>query len=102
VGWRSCLRRRRDDRQAASHRDKALGATHQARDSSRGLTAAALSEGRPVPAQPTKLPAKNPVPFMPFALWRWIHVRFGGKGFEQEAARNGISKDRLLDRPYTA
>ena len=66
------------------------------------LTAAALCEGHPVPAQAVKLMAKNPVPFMPFALWRWIYVRFGGKGFEREAARNGVSKDRLLDQPYAA
>jgi len=66
------------------------------------LTAAALSAGLPVPAQAVKLMAKNPVPFMPFALWRWIYMRFGGRGFEQEAARNGISRDRLLDQPYAA
>jgi NAD(P)H-dependent FMN reductase len=66
------------------------------------LTAANLSEGRPVPAEALGLLAKNPVPFMPFALWRWIYIRFGGKGFEQEAARNGVSKERLLDQPYAA
>jgi multimeric flavodoxin WrbA len=66
------------------------------------LTAAALSDGFPVPAQAIKLMAKNPVPYMPFALWRLIYMRFGGKGFEQEAARNGISRDRLLDQPYAA
>jgi hypothetical protein len=66
------------------------------------LTAAALSDGLPVPAQAVKLMAKNPVPFIPLVLWRWIYMRFGGKGFEQEAARNGISKDRLLDQPYAA
>jgi hypothetical protein len=66
------------------------------------LTAAALCEGYPVPAQAVRLMAKNPVPFMPFALWRWIYIRLGGKGFEREAARNGVSKDRLLDRPYEA
>jgi hypothetical protein len=66
------------------------------------LTTAALSEGRPVPAQAVRLMAKNPVPFMPFALWRWIYIRFGGRGFEQEAARNGVSRHRLLDQPYAA
>jgi multimeric flavodoxin WrbA len=66
------------------------------------LTAAALSEGRAVPAQAVALMAKNPVPFMPFALWRWIYLRFGGKGFEQQAARNGVSKDQLLNQPYAA
>jgi len=85
----------------SSRRDKALGATRQARDSSPGFDRRGLCP-RPPSAEAAKLTAKNPVPFMPFALWRWIHVRFGGKGFEQEAARNGISKDRLLDRPYTA
>jgi hypothetical protein len=66
------------------------------------LTAAALSDGLPVPAQALKLMAKNPFPFVPFALWRWIYMRFGSKGFEQEAARNGIGRDRLLDQPYAA
>jgi hypothetical protein len=64
------------------------------------LTAAALAEGHAVPAQAVKLMARNPIPFMPFALWRWIYVRFGGKGFEQEAARNGVSRERLLEQPY--
>jgi len=66
------------------------------------LTAAALAEGRAVPVQAVSLMAKNPVPFMPFSLWRWIYVRFGGKGFEQQAARNGVAKDRLLDQPHAA
>ena len=66
------------------------------------FTAAALSEGRPAPAQAARLLEKNPLPFMPFALWRWIYIRFGGKGFEQEAARNGVSRDRLLAQPYAA
>jgi hypothetical protein len=64
------------------------------------LTAAALSDGLPVPAQAVKLMAKNPVPFTPFALWRWIYMRLGSRGFEQEAARNGIGRDRLLAQPY--
>ena len=66
------------------------------------LTAAALAEGRPVPAQAVTLMAKNPFALMPFALWRWIYIRFGGKGFEKEAAKNGVSRDRLLDQPYAA
>jgi hypothetical protein len=66
------------------------------------LTAASLAEGRSVPAEAVKLMAKTPVPFMPFALWRWIYLRFGGRGFEQQAARNGISRDRMLDQPYAA
>jgi hypothetical protein len=34
--------------------------------------------------------------------WRRIYARFGGKGFEQEAAKNGVSKERMLDQPYAA
>ncbi len=66
------------------------------------LTAAALAEGRPVPAQAVRLMAKSPVLAVPFAVWRRIYLHFGGKGFEQLAAKNGIGKDRLLDRPYAA
>ena len=64
------------------------------------LTAAALSEGLPVPAEAVRFMAKSPVPFLPFALWRWIYLRFGDKGFEQLAARNGVSRERMLAQPY--
>ena len=64
------------------------------------LTVAALSEGRPVPAQAIRLMAKNPVPFVPFALWKWIYSRVATKGFEQEAAKNGVCRDRLMAQPY--
>jgi multimeric flavodoxin WrbA len=66
------------------------------------LTAAALAEGRPAPAEAARLMAKNPIPLIPFALWRWIYIRFGGKGFEREAAKNGISREGMLERPYAA
>jgi multimeric flavodoxin WrbA len=64
------------------------------------MTAAALAEGLPVPPEAVRIIANNPIPLMPFGLWRWLYVRLGGKGFEQEAAKNGISKDRLLAHPY--
>jgi multimeric flavodoxin WrbA len=64
------------------------------------VTAAALSRGLPVPAKAVKLITKNPVRFVPFALWRWIYSRYAGKGFEQEAAKNGIPREKLLDQPY--
>jgi multimeric flavodoxin WrbA len=64
------------------------------------MTAAALAEGLPVPAEAMKMIAKNPIPLIPFALWRWLYVRIGGKGFEQEAAKNGVSKDKLLAQPF--
>jgi multimeric flavodoxin WrbA len=66
------------------------------------LAAAALAEGLPVPAEAVRMMAKTPIPFMPFALWRWLYVRIGGKGFEREAAKKGIGKEKLLDQPYAA
>ena len=66
------------------------------------LTAAALAEGLPAPPEAQALLARNPVPILPAALWRWIYMRMGGRGLAQEAARHGISKDRLLDQPYAA
>jgi multimeric flavodoxin WrbA len=66
------------------------------------MTAAALAEGVPVPAEAVRMIAKSPIPLMPFAIWRWLYVRIGGKGFEQAAAKNGISKDKLLAQPYAA
>ena len=66
------------------------------------LTAAALSEGQPVPVEAAGLMAKTPFPPMPFPLWRWVYIHVGGKGFEQEAAKNGVAKNRLLDQPYAA
>ena len=66
------------------------------------LTAEALAEGRPVPAQAVNSMTKNPFPWMPFALYRWIYTRFGGRGFEEQAAKNGVSTERMLDQPYAA
>jgi hypothetical protein len=45
---------------------------------------------------------KNPFPWMPFALYRWIYARFGGKGFEKDAAKNGVRREMMLDKPYAA
>jgi NAD(P)H-dependent FMN reductase len=66
------------------------------------LTAAALAQGYTVPAQAAALMAKNPLPLIPFALWRALYIRLGGVGFEREAAKNGVSKEKLLDCPYAA
>lgn len=66
------------------------------------FTAETLAEGKPVPAQAVALMAKSPFPFIPFALYRWIYTRLGGRGFDREAAKNGVSKERMLDQPYAA
>ncbi|MGA2962482.1 MAG: NAD(P)H-dependent oxidoreductase [Candidatus Korobacteraceae bacterium] len=65
------------------------------------LTAASLSDRRPVPAEAVTLMAKNPIPFIPFALWRWIYIRIGGMGFEREAIKNGVGRNRLREQPYS-
>jgi multimeric flavodoxin WrbA len=63
------------------------------------LTAAALADGLPVPAEAMKLMAKSP---MPFALWRPLYTWIGGMGFVKLAAKNGVSKDQMLAGPYAA
>jgi multimeric flavodoxin WrbA len=66
------------------------------------LTAAAIAEGRPMPSEAVTMMMKNPIPLLPAALWRWLYVQIGGRGFVRAAARNGVSKNRLLDQPYAA
>ena len=63
------------------------------------MTAAALAEGLPVPAQAARTIARNRIPFV---LWRWLYAWMGGKGFEKLAAKNGVAKNQLLARPYAA
>ncbi len=65
-------------------------------------TAASLAQGLPLPAEAVRMLKKSPIPFMPAALWHWIYVRIGGKEFVKEAAKNGVSKEGLLARPYAA
>lgn len=63
------------------------------------MTAAALAEGLPVPAEAMSMIAKTRIPF---ALWRPLYMWMGGKGFEKLAAKNGIGKDQLLAQPYAS
>jgi hypothetical protein len=63
------------------------------------MTAAALAEGLPVPVEALSTIAKNPIPF---PLWRRLYMWIGGRGFEKLAAKNGISKRKMLARPYAA
>ncbi|HME01041.1 MAG TPA: NAD(P)H-dependent oxidoreductase [Terriglobia bacterium] len=66
------------------------------------MTAAALAEGHSVPGSAVTMMARNPMPVVPFAVWRTMFVKFGASGFEQMAAENGVSKEQLLARPYAA
>ncbi|MGD0669168.1 MAG: NAD(P)H-dependent oxidoreductase [Bryobacteraceae bacterium] len=61
------------------------------------MTAAALAEGLPVPAEAVSAIAKTRIPF---PVLRWVYMRMGGKSFEKLAAKNGIGKDQLLAQPY--
>jgi len=61
------------------------------------LTAASLAEGLPVPAEAVRMITKNRIPF---ALWSRLYTWMGSRSFEKMAARNGISKDKLMARPY--
>ncbi len=66
------------------------------------LTAASLAYGLPVPVEAVRMMSAKPIPFLPSALMHWLYVRIGGRGFEKEAAKNGVSKKELLARPYEA
>jgi len=61
------------------------------------MTATALAEGLPVPAEAVRTIAKSPVPFLP---WRRLYMWMGGKGFRKLAAQNGVGKGQLLAQPY--
>jgi len=63
------------------------------------MTAAALAEGLPVPAEAVRTMAKS---FIPFAIWRRLYIWIGGKGFVKAAAKNGVAKDQLRAQPYAA
>jgi hypothetical protein len=64
------------------------------------LTAAALAAGHPVPAAAQELIRKSPIPLFPFAAWRWLFRLVGSRHWQQRAARFGVGKKQMLDRPY--
>jgi multimeric flavodoxin WrbA len=63
------------------------------------MTAASLAEGLPVPAEAVKMIMKNR---LPSALWNRLYGWLGTRSFQKMAAKNGISKDKLLAQPYVA
>ena len=63
------------------------------------MTAAALSNGLPVPADAVRKIARSPIPF---ALWRPFYSWMADRSFRKLAAMNGIGKDKLLAKPYAA
>ena len=63
------------------------------------MTAAALAEGMPVPAEAMRLFAKSP---MASAVWRRLYMWLAERSFAQTAANNGVSKEQLAAQPYAA
>lgn len=64
------------------------------------MASAALADSRPVPREAIPMIGKNPIPFVPFGLWRWIFVKAGIRFWERHAAENGVPKEKMFDRPY--
>ncbi len=64
------------------------------------MTAASLAEGQTLPSEAVTMIARSPIPLLPFGAWRWIFVKGGTRRFQRQAAANGISKEKLLARPY--
>jgi hypothetical protein len=64
------------------------------------LTAAALAAGQPVPEKAVELMARNPIPFLPFAAWRWIYMKGGARMWRQQAAQHGVTREAMFARPY--
>ena len=64
------------------------------------IAAAALAEGRPLPGEAIAMIARNPIPLVPSAVWHWMFVHFGSKGWQKQAAENGVSKERMTAKPY--
>ena len=63
------------------------------------MTAATLADGLPVPAEAMKMIARNHIPL---TLWNRLYMCMGGRGFQKLAAKNGVSREQLLARPYAA
>jgi len=78
---------------------KGPGPTVQYVTAALDMTAAALSNGLPVPADAVRKIARSPIPF---ALWRPFYSWMADRSFRKLAAMNGIGKDKLLAKPYAA
>jgi multimeric flavodoxin WrbA len=62
------------------------------------MTAASLVNGLPVSSEAVRMISKTCIPF---ALFCRLYVWMGAMGFKRLAAKNGISKARLLAQPYS-
>jgi multimeric flavodoxin WrbA len=60
----------------------------------------ALAQGQAVRPQAIRGIAKNPIPYTPFLVWRWLFTFNGGKWWQKRASGHGVDKQRMLARPY--
>ena len=61
------------------------------------MTAAALADGRPVPAEAMKMVERNPIAS---ALFSRLYMWMASKSFEKRGVKNGVSKEELMAQPY--
>ncbi|WPD24587.1 MAG: flavodoxin family protein [Candidatus Electrothrix scaldis] len=69
-------------------------------DQALNLIAAALADGYPVPVKAAQLIARKPIPLISINLWHWMYINVGKKIWENEAVKNGISKQAMFGMPY--
>jgi multimeric flavodoxin WrbA len=62
----------------------------------------ALAWNRAVPPEAIRGIAKSPIPYTPFAVWRWMFEREAAKMWEKRAAEHGVSKQAMLAAPYAS
>lgn len=64
------------------------------------IAAAALGKGLPVPGEAVQRMARNPMPGLPFAAWRWLFMKMGRGYWHRRAAKFGVSKRDMLAQPF--
>lgn len=64
------------------------------------LAADALARGENVPDEANDLLARSPIPYVPFALWRWAYGKIGTMQWKRLATENGVKPATLRARPH--
>jgi hypothetical protein len=62
--------------------------------------AEALDQGQAVPDKAIRGIAKNPIPYTPYLVWRWMFTFGGSRGWQKRASEHGVNKESMLARPY--
>jgi hypothetical protein len=60
------------------------------------MAATTLAAGLPVPAEAMKMITRQHIPL---GLWNRLYMYMGGRGFQKQAAKNGVNKEQLLAQP---